>query len=1688
MMVSRRLGERALSAPSSLVNRLRVDSLLRNSVYIMMTTALTAATGYLFWIIAARMYPAEDVGLASALVGVMMLAATLANLGIGPTLIQALPQRSSGQAWSLTLNAVIATGIIASLLTGTVAAVILPVLSPKLAVVGHQAGFTTALIAGVPMLSLAALLDAMFTAERAAGKMLARTAAFAGMRIPLLVTPILLGYLGALAICWAWILAAGCSVVAGALLIPRLRRSYRLETRGILAQMRAMLRTVAGHQLISLGAILPIYLLPVFVVARLSLEQNAYFYTTWQVGSLFFMVSPSVAVALLAEGAHAPTEIFQKARSSVLLIVVLLLAPMVFAGLGGPLILAMFGAKYALTGYPLLLILVASAIPDAITNVYVAALRVRRYLAAAACLNLGMAAMTMTLAWLLLPTLGIEGAGWAWLFAQSAGTLVVVFHVVVYVSRGQAGGAPLLPAGLAARWNALVAARAWRGASAVAQVAHERILLIVDPCSAGESLRIAPYVRMVRRSYPRAAITLLGNEDALRALERMDVIDRAIRSDLYNYRKTPRLVTRMIQAWTWLGLVARVGLGYNRVITFYWGGVFQHALAFVVCRGPRAGYATYTAFLARRLLTSDLGAFRWKEGHPPQHAALLRAAGVEADGAALPALSVSEVDAMAVNLLLQEHLAPEGKPLIVLHPGSDWACQQWLRERWAELGDALAARYAATILFTGAANETAYVRGIQDRMTARSISLTGQTTLTQMSALLARSALCVCVDSAIFELTQAAGIPAVVLAGPSRPDTGLFGSFQPTILRRMEEGLAQRIGACQDSHNANNEPGCWNYECPMSGLREISVADALQAVDETMGRAASQLRVAPVERKTAPAAPAVHPMLVELFSAFSRENIRWLVMRGEDELATPEDDIDLLIDPRDMPRARALLDERRYLSCRTWGRGTHHFYVGYHPDTQTWATLDVVTELTYGPYLNLRTYAAAGALARRRPLGQLSIPEQDDAFWMLFLHCALDKGRFAPHRAARLVELAPAASADGPLARQVALACPAGWDPARLIASVTRGEWTELTRLAPALRAGFRRREPVGSRARSLANRIWQLLEIPMIRLRRPGMSVALLGPDGAGKSYLAAEIRRSFYVPVRSVYMGLWKSGPERPGDNGGPKSAGMWLLRRGLEITGRLPKAWSRYLLAKYHQALGRVVVFDRYVYDALVSANQPGSWLKRGYMWVLGHSCPAPDLVLVLDAPGELMHARKGEDTPEALETQRQGLLALRGQVPHVQVVDVTRDAAEVRADVLTRIWSEYSSRRSANWERELSASARSRALRGVGDAGGNASGGVSTDQHLTRVTSPAPRDVWKRLLAASPDALAFQTPEWLDSVCAVDGLEDASVLYQLAGEREFIVPAARKRVAGIVLSQASMPYSWGFGGVVATDTPTAGDAVFALDRMASNPAFRTTLRPNPLLAALWEQGVNGDIAASPRKAHVLDLEGGYERVWSDRFTTRARRHSRRAEREGVVVEYDATGRFIPLFYNLYLISIDRWAAQTGEPLALARWRAERREPLRKYQTVAERMGAACRVYLATVSGQPAAASIVLLNGANASYWRGAMDKDLAGPTRANFLLHSRAIQDACREGRRFYHMGESGDSVSLSDFKEAFGAVPYHYAEYRHERLPITPAVDRARSFAMHGAQLLSGAINRVRSARAGVQPGPGASADTSEDAR
>lgn len=334
-------------------------------------------------------------------------------------------------------------------------------------------------------------------------------------------------------------------------------------------------------------------------------------------------------------------------------------------------------------------------------------------------------------------------------------------------------------------------------------------------------------------------------------------------------------------------------------------------------------------------------------------------------------------------------------------------------------------------------------------------------------------------------------------------------------------------------------------------------------------------------------------------------------------------------------------------------------------------------------------------------------------------------------------------------------------------------------------------------------------------------------------------------------------------------------------------------------------------------------------------------------------------------------------------------------------------------------------------------------------ILSIISPAPRDIWQDIHASDPYALVTQSCAWLDCICASGSYRDASRYYHFDDGNQVVFPlVVSSRTPARLASAASPPLGWGMGGLISS-APLTSDHISAIFQDVANlPYLRLSIRPNPLVGSVWAGAQHGATTVIPRRAHVIDLAGGFETVWSKRYEKSTRTAIRKAERSGLSVACDTSGKLIQAFHDLYMSSLKRWGQQQHEPWALTRWRGLRRDPLVKLENITKYVPADSRIYMAWLDGEPIAATLLLL-GRNAHATRSVMNKELAGPARASDLLHNLAIKDACDAGCHHFHMGESGSSVSLARFKRGFGAEVHEYAEYRIERLPISAADTQLR---------------------------------------
>lgn len=324
----------------------------------------------------------------------------------------------------------------------------------------------------------------------------------------------------------------------------------------------------------------------------------------------------------------------------------------------------------------------------------------------------------------------------------------------------------------------------------------------------------------------------------------------------------------------------------------------------------------------------------------------------------------------------------------------------------------------------------------------------------------------------------------------------------------------------------------------------------------------------------------------------------------------------------------------------------------------------------------------------------------------------------------------------------------------------------------------------------------------------------------------------------------------------------------------------------------------------------------------------------------------------------------------------------------------------------------------------------------------VVSPAPRDVWRRVLASDPAATAQQTPDWFDAIRRVSRSADASRLYVLPDGRQLVVPILRKAPLPGLRLDRSYPANYGQGGIVASGGLRESDVRLVLTDLQRSPAVSIRLGGSHDTAEQWSRGAVAGVLTVPHRMEVIDLRGGFSEVWERGFRSAARRKVRKAERSGLTVERDTTGRLIPTFYDLYLAWTDRRAEQSGVPRPLARLLARRREPYEKYEAVAAALEGRCRVWVASHEGRPIAGIITLVYGRDTICWRGYARKELAGPVAATNLLERLAIEDACESGSSFYNLGQSGGVVELERFKQSLGAKPRTSIEYRIEKLPVT----------------------------------------------
>jgi thymidylate kinase len=243
-----------------------------------------------------------------------------------------------------------------------------------------------------------------------------------------------------------------------------------------------------------------------------------------------------------------------------------------------------------------------------------------------------------------------------------------------------------------------------------------------------------------------------------------------------------------------------------------------------------------------------------------------------------------------------------------------------------------------------------------------------------------------------------------------------------------------------------------------------------------------------------------------------------------------------------------------------------------------------------------------------------------------------------------------------------------------LEAAARSGNWEIVRRAQADLRGELRRaaffRRPFWTIGYRLAKGVRRVVEF-----LRPstGLHVVMLGPDGVGKTTVVEELQHDLASAFCGIEYGTFAPGllPTKPNPTGGGQPHG----KPPRSLPASIIKAiwWIVYYSVGYHVTIrpvlarGGLALNHRYCVDAMVDSRR---YRYKGPQWLLRLAwrvARKPDLVFLLDAPPEVVQARKKEVAFEETVRQRDAYRDLVRAMPNGHIIDATQPVANVVADV-------------------------------------------------------------------------------------------------------------------------------------------------------------------------------------------------------------------------------------------------------------------------------------------------------------------------------------------------------------------------------------------------------------------------------------
>lgn len=391
---------------------LRNHSLLRNSFFLMCSTIVLGGVGFLFWVVVARSFSTDTVGLATTLISISSLIA-LFGLGGFDTVFMRFLARAEDK------SKVISTGLLVSALLSAALAIcfvfLVPVISPEIAFIQSNPLYVLLFVATTALTTWNTIINAAFIAHRKGSYVLLTNSVFsiAKLGLPFVFSsndPMLI---------FSIVGAAQLIYVSFGLGLMMRRLGYHPQLRINFETVRRTYRYSAAAYSSNLLNLLPDSILPILVLGSLGAHAAAYFYIAFTIANFLYAVAFMTTQATLAEAAHDTEHIGQHMRGGLKIIYGIMAPSILLLVILAPFVLGIFGTDYRTEASGLTVLFVLSGLLVALYAVLNTYFKATHQLAALITTTGIKAIAILGLAVMFISGQGLIGVGWAWLIGNA---------------------------------------------------------------------------------------------------------------------------------------------------------------------------------------------------------------------------------------------------------------------------------------------------------------------------------------------------------------------------------------------------------------------------------------------------------------------------------------------------------------------------------------------------------------------------------------------------------------------------------------------------------------------------------------------------------------------------------------------------------------------------------------------------------------------------------------------------------------------------------------------------------------------------------------------------------------------------------------------------------------------------------------------------------------------------------------------------------------------------------------------------------------------------------------------------------------------------------------------------------------------------------------------------------------------